>query len=152
VKTLSASGTQAHADADFQVGDLFANGRKAHIQLILRSTEATGLNHSLEYFEQFEVQTAKGQRRPMYRSLRRVSGIGKWGFHNAYLPLAPYSTICAQQQKQCWLIIMNTENKAWQPLINPTDQCQLTDFEPLKADTSISSRHLATALLNTAQS
>jgi len=45
---------------------------------------------------------------------------------------------------------MNTENQAWQPLIIPVLQCQLTDFELLKADTSISSRNAATALLKTA--
>jgi len=45
---------------------------------------------------------------------------------------------------------MTTENQAWQPLINPAHQCQLTDFELLKADTSISSRNDATALLKTA--
>jgi hypothetical protein len=48
------------------------------------------------------------------------------------------------------LIIMNTENQAWQPPINPEYQCQTTDLETLKADTSISSRSVATALLKTA--
>jgi hypothetical protein len=85
----------------------------------------------------------------MYRFRRRVSGIGKWGFHNAYLPLARYSTTCVQQQKHSWPIIMNTENQAWQPLIISELQCQLTDFEPLKADTSISSRPFATAPFET---
>jgi hypothetical protein len=41
---------------------------------------------------------------------------------------------------------MNTENKAWQLLIKAEHQCQLTDSELLKADTSISSRPFATAL------
>ncbi|WP_458238825.1 hypothetical protein, partial [Pseudomonas sp. P5_A2_2] len=48
------------------------------------------------------------------------------------------------------LIIMNTENQAWQPPINPEHQCQTTDLKTLKADTSISSRNDATALLKTA--
>jgi hypothetical protein len=48
------------------------------------------------------------------------------------------------------LIIMNTENQAWQPPINPEHQCQITDLKTLKADTSISSRPFATALLKTA--
>jgi hypothetical protein len=39
-------------------------------------------------------------------------------------------------------IIMNTENKAWQPQINLPNQRQPADVERLKADTSISSRHL----------
>jgi len=45
---------------------------------------------------------------------------------------------------------MNTENQAWQPPINPEHQCQTTDLKTLKADTSISYRTDATALLKTA--
>jgi hypothetical protein len=45
---------------------------------------------------------------------------------------------------------MNTENQAWQPPINPEHQRQTADLETLKADTSISSRTDATALLITA--
>jgi len=45
---------------------------------------------------------------------------------------------------------MTTENQAWQPLIIPVLQCQLTDFELLKADTSISSRNDITAPIETA--
>jgi hypothetical protein len=45
---------------------------------------------------------------------------------------------------------MNTENQAWQPPINPDRQCQGADLETLKADTSISTRTDATALLKTA--
>jgi hypothetical protein len=48
------------------------------------------------------------------------------------------------------LIIMNTENRAWQPPINPEHQCQIADLKTLKADTSISSLSFATALLKTA--
>jgi hypothetical protein len=48
------------------------------------------------------------------------------------------------------LIIMNTENQTWQPPKKPEHQCQLTDLKTLKADTSISSRLFATALLKTA--
>jgi hypothetical protein len=45
---------------------------------------------------------------------------------------------------------MITENTAWQLPENPEHQCQLTDRQTLKADTSISSRDIATALLKTA--
>jgi hypothetical protein len=45
---------------------------------------------------------------------------------------------------------MNTENKAWQLPQNPEHQCHDTDLETSKADTSISSRDIATALLKTA--
>jgi hypothetical protein len=38
------------------------------------------------------------------------------------------------------LIIMITENQAWQPPKNPEHACQITVFELLKADVSISPR------------